>query len=72
MPVSTDQYNRLLARITKVEETLNDIMVAMERYITLSQVNQLHTLVQTDLDDLRQQVVALETRVTNIEEEPIN
>lgn len=70
--ITTDQYNRLLQRVTKLENTSNDIIVAMDAYITLGQMNQLLTLLQTDLDDVTSQVTALEARVTSIENEPLN
>ena len=72
MPISTDQYNRILSRLTAMENSFNDMAVAIDNFITLSQMNQLMTLLQQDIDDLRQQVVGLENRVTSIEEEPLS
>jgi tetrahydromethanopterin S-methyltransferase subunit G len=71
MAVSTDQYNRILARLTKIEETINDILVAMEHYVSMTQVNQLLTINKTELADLRSTVDSLEDRVEAIEEEPL-
>ena len=71
MSVSTEQYNRILARLTKIGETINDILVAMGAYVTLTQLQQLMTIVTTDVDDLRNTVNALEDRVQSIEEEPL-
>lgn len=71
MAVTTDQYNRLLSRITALELLMNNISVAMDKFVTLGQVNQLLVLLETDLDDVNTIVAALETRVTDIEEEDI-
>ena len=71
MAVSTEQYNRLLARLTKIEESINDIIVAMGHYLTISQMHQLLTVQKTELADLRTTVNSLEDRVEAIEEEPL-
>ena len=71
MAVSTDQYNRILARLAKLEQTMNDVIVAMDHYVSMSQVNQLLTIQKTELADLTVTVGALETRVESIEEEPM-
>ena len=72
MAITADQYARLLARMQRLEEVMNDMIVASDNYITLLQVNQLLTIVQTELEDLKLQVEALEDRVTSIEEEPLD
>lgn len=71
MAVTTSQYNRLLVRMTKLEELVNDMLTASDQYITLGQMNQLSTLWQTEFDNIQTQVTALEDRVTGIEEEPL-
>ena len=71
MSVSTEQYNRMLARLTKIEETINDILVAMEHYVSLTQVQQLLTIQATQVADLSATVSSLEDRVESIEEEPL-
>lgn len=71
MAVSTEQYNRLLARLSKIEETINDMLVAAEHYLTMSQMHQLLTVQKTELADLRSTVDSLEDRVEAIEEEPL-
>jgi len=71
MAVSNEQYNRLLARLTKIEETINDIIVAQERMVTMTQTQQLITIVSTQLIDVQQTVASLEDRVEAIEEEPL-
>ena len=71
MAVTDEQYNRILSRLTRLEEVINDIIVAQSRLISLTQVNQLLTLLQTQVDDLSTNVSELESRVGNIEEEPL-
>lgn len=71
MSITTDQYNRLLQRTTALENAHNDVVVALEAFITLGQMNQLLTLIQAQIDDLDTQVTALEDRVTAIENEPL-
>jgi polyhydroxyalkanoate synthesis regulator phasin len=71
MAVSNDQYNRILARLGRIEETINDILVAMGHYLTMTQMHQLLTIQKTELADLRSTVNSLEDRVESIEEEPL-
>lgn len=71
MAVSAEQYNRLLARLTKLEEVMNDVLVAMEHYVTMSQVHQLVTIESTQIANLQATVDSLEDRVESIEEEPL-
>lgn len=72
MSVSAEQYARILARLSKIEETINDMLVAMNQYVTLTQVKQLLTITQTELSDLTSTVESLEDRVEALEEEPYN
>ncbi len=71
MAVSTEQYNRLLARLTKLEQSLNDAFVASEHYVTMAQVHQLLTILSTELADAKTTLASLEDRVESIEEEPL-
>jgi predicted nucleic acid-binding Zn-ribbon protein len=65
------QYNKLLNRVTALEEHHNDIAVALDRFITLDQLQELLVVIQTTIDDLETQLNAIESRVTAIEEEPL-
>jgi len=71
MAVSTKQYQRLLARLTALEEHANDIATAIDSLVTMQEVRQLLVVLQTDLEDVQTNVDALEARVTLIEEEPL-
>jgi hypothetical protein len=71
MAITNDQYNRLLARTSNLENGHNDIVTAIEAFITLGQMNQLLTLLQQQIDNVQIQVTALENRITAVEEEPL-
>ena len=71
MAVTDAQYNGLVNRQTALETAHNDVVVAMEVFITLGQMNQLLTIQQTLIDDLTVIVTALDARVTAIENEPL-
>lgn len=72
MAVSDAQYNRLLSRLTQLENAHNDVIVAIDQFITLQQIQELLVITTADIQDLREQVDALEARVTGIEEEPLD
>lgn len=71
MAISTDQYERLLNRITAIENLLNDVLTAQENFVTMSQVNQVLTIVQQDVADVRETAATLQERVEAIESEPL-
>ena len=69
--LTESQYTRLLARVTALEEHHNDIAIALDRFITLDQLQELLVVIQTTIDDLETQLNGIENRVTAIEEEPL-
>lgn len=71
MNLTEIQYERLLARLAAIEERLNSVAIAMDKFIALDQIAELMVLVQTDIDDLRATTLSLEERVVAIEEEPL-
>lgn len=66
------QYQRLLARVTALEEHHNDVVVALDAFATLDQVQELLVVLQTRMNDFEETLEALEERVTAIEEEPLD
>lgn len=72
MSVSTEQYQGILARLAALENHLNNVTIALDRFVELNQVQQLLVVIQTTLDDLTTRVSALETRVGIIENEPLS
>lgn len=71
MAVTEDQYQGILARLTAIENHLNNVTIALDRYVELSQVQQLLVVIQTTLDDLSSRTSALESRISIIENEPL-
>lgn len=65
------KYNLLLQRITALENTLNDTIVALSRLATVAQVHELLVINSTNVEDAINRLEALEERVTAIEEEPL-
>ena len=70
MAVSTDEYNALLARLTKLERTMNDVVCALERCTSTQQVTNLFTVIQQELDAVTTSVTSLQERVEILEDEP--
>ena len=71
MEISTEQYQRILARLRALETAHNDIVTAIQQFVTLQQVQELLTITSADLAEVTEQITALEDRVTSIEEEPL-
>ena len=68
MAVTDDQYEVILARLSALENHLNNVVVAIEHFITLQQMQELLVVIQTTLDDLETRVSSLETRISIITE----
>ena len=71
MAITEDQYQGILVRLTAIENHLNNVTIALDRYVELSQVQQLLVVIQKNLDNVNTKVSALETRVGIIENEPL-
>jgi hypothetical protein len=69
--LTESKYNNLLSRITALENTLNDAIVAISRLASVSQVHELLVISQTKQQEVMVKLDALEERVTAIEEEPL-
>jgi hypothetical protein len=69
--ITESQYNALLARMTAAEQQLNDTAVAIDKFITATQLLELNVLFQTEIERFKISLEALELRVTAIEEEPL-
>lgn len=70
--ITESMYLRLLNRVTTLEETMNDVLVAIGNYATTVQVQQLLAVITQQTTALSQDVEGLEQRVADIEEEPIS
>lgn len=64
------QYLKVLARLTALENKVNDITTAMNNYMTNLQVSEIYTILSAETTALREIVDSLATRVETIEEEP--
>ena len=71
MPITTNQYNKMLARLTALEQHHNNVVVAMENFSTLEQLQELLVVIQGSIEALTVQVDSLYERVVAIEEEPL-
>ena len=69
--LTEDQYKRILNRLTKLEDSFNDLCVAVDKFITVQQLQELLVITQTQLDTVENTVDSLEARVLSIEEEPL-
>ena len=64
------QYQKILSRLTALENKVNDITTAMNNYMTNLQISEIYTILSAETTALREIVDALTTRVETIEEEP--
>jgi hypothetical protein len=64
------QYQKILSRLTALENKLNDVTTAMNNYMTNLQISEIYTILSAETTALRDIVEALTTRVETIEEEP--
>ena len=65
------KYESTLNRLVALENHTNDILVAISNLASLQQVKELLVVLQASLSDIEDRIIALENRVTAIEEEPL-
>lgn len=70
--MTESKYLKLINRVTTLEETMNDVLVAIGNYATTTQVQQLLAITTQQITSLSQDVEGLEQRVVDLEEEPIS
>ena len=68
--MTNDQYEALLIRVTKLEDSFNDLVVALSRFATLNQVQGLMAIVQQDLASVHADLDGVVLRITELENEP--
>jgi polyhydroxyalkanoate synthesis regulator phasin len=71
MAISTAEYDQIKARLTKLENAFNQLATAQNSLVSVNQVSQIYTVMQTQMESLQTTVDSLETRVEDIENEPI-
>lgn len=70
--LTESKYIALLRRVKALEEMVNNLVVALDKCTTQQQLSELLVLVQSDIKDCQEQLIALDNRITEIEEEPLN
>lgn len=71
MAVSDSQFQQLINQVRELQRFCNNVSLALNRMITDSDLTALNVLYQTDMASIKQQIEALESRITDIEEEPL-
>ncbi len=68
-----NNYDQIvLKRISNLEARINDLTIAHQRFITLTQLNELITIVSNDLSVVKERLTSLERRISLIEDSPEN
>lgn len=67
MPVSSVEYNTLLARIEALERRIERAETAITKLVSMDQVTALGLVRQTELSDLDTRMDAIEQQVTALE-----
>jgi hypothetical protein len=70
--LSEDKYLKVVKRIKILEEAFNNLAVAIDSLASIQQVQELLVIIQSDIKDMKEDLTALENRVTLIEEEPLS
>jgi hypothetical protein len=66
-----NNYDQIvLKRITNLEERLRDLTIAHQRFISLTQLNEIITIVSNDLSVIKNQIDSLEKRISLLEDNP--
>ena len=72
MAITTTEYNNLLVRLARLENTMNDVIVALEKFVTADQVNGIYSLTTNDIQALKIEVDSLASRLEDLEAEPLS
>lgn len=70
--LSEDKYLKVVKRIKVLEQAFNNLAVAIDNLASIQQVQELLVIVQADIKSMKDDLTALENRVTSIEEEPLS
>lgn len=68
MAITETEYRSLLARIISLERHVNNLTVALDRCVSISQVNELRVVYETSAESLDDRMTALENRLNNLED----
>jgi hypothetical protein len=70
MPVSTEQYNRILSRLNKAEETIADLLTIVNKCVTASTISRVVVPLEADLEELEARIIVLEAQVQELIDDP--
>lgn len=68
--MTSEQEERLLDRIERLEELAKDIVTVINKTTTASTISKIVTVFETELTDIKSRLTNLETRVTELEDDP--
>lgn len=68
MAITETEYRSLLARVISLERHVNNLTVALDQCVSLSQVNELRVVYETRAASLEDRMTALENRLNNLED----
>lgn len=68
--MTSEQEERLLDRIERLEELAKDIVTVINKTTTASTISKIVTVFETELADIKSRLTNLETRVTELEDDP--
>ena len=67
----TNQYDQIvLNRIANCEERIKDLMIAHQKFVSLTQVQQIYSVLVTELERSKNIIAALERRIAILEDLP--
>jgi len=64
--MTEEQYEKLLKRVTALEEMVNTINSSLSQFVTANQVNQLIVQTQEDIESLKLDIQAIERDINNL------
>ena len=72
MPINPDNFadKILLNRIDNLEERVRDLMTAHQRFVSMTEVQELLVATSTDLANVKEIIVSLNNRVAILEDIP--
>ena len=72
MPIDINEEfdQQTLRRISNLEERIRDIFTAQNNFVSLNQVQQLISVISTDLAVLNETIISLERRISILEDIP--
>ena len=70
MAISAEQYNRILSRLNKIEDTLADVLTILSKVTTAATISRVITTFETELEDIRERLENAESSITELESDP--